>query len=76
MVCNPSALCVLRIKTSVNNGLHHHCRSVRGGTVMEILPSIFEIAMTAAGLVFGLLYLACALYCVVVLITLPFVRVK
>ena len=43
---------------------------------MEILPSIFEIAMTAAGLVFGLLYLACALYCVVVLITLPFVRVK
>jgi hypothetical protein len=43
---------------------------------MEILPSIFEILATTAGLVFGLPMFAMAVYCVVVLITLPFVRVK
>mgnify|MGYP004262212015 CR=1 FL=1 len=43
---------------------------------METLPSIVEIAMTVAGLVFGPVYLAYALYCVAVLIIAPFLRVK
>ena len=43
---------------------------------MEILPSIFEIAMTAAGLVFGLPMIAMALCCIAVLIIAPFLRVK
>ena len=43
---------------------------------MESLPPIVEIAMTVAGLVFGLPMIAMALCCIAVLIIAPFLRVK
>jgi hypothetical protein len=43
---------------------------------MENLPSIVDIAMTVAGLVFGLPMIAMALCCIAVLIIAPFLRVK
>ena len=43
---------------------------------MENLPSIVEIVMMAAGLVFGLPMIAMALCCIAVLIIAPFLRVK
>jgi len=43
---------------------------------MENLPPIVEIAMSVAGLVFGLPMIAMALCCIVALIIVPFLRVK
>ena len=43
---------------------------------METFPSIVDIAMTVAGLVFGLPMTAMALCCIAVLIIAPFLRVK
>ena len=43
---------------------------------MEDLPPIVEIAMTVAGLVFGLPMIAMALCCIAALIIVPFLRVK
>ena len=43
---------------------------------METHRSIVEIAMTVAGLVFGLPMIAMALCCIAALIIVPFLRVK